>query len=260
MKHPIIALITDFGTEDGYVGAVKGRILTDLPEAYLVDISHQIQPFDIRQAAFCLNNSYPYFPDKTVFVAVVDPGVGTERRGMMVKTSHHFFVGPDNGIFSFVFHREGFQAWEINLGAFSEDVSPTFHGRDVFAPLAAWIGRGENLSKYLLPLREPQTFLRPPHRVGEKELQLEVLHVDHFGNLILNFHKNDWLGLEDVSELRVIVKDLELREIQHTFAAAPEGELLLCWDSSGFLQIARNQGNASRSLAMGVGDPIRLLL
>jgi len=260
MKHPIIALLSDFGTEDGYVGAMKGRILSELPEAAVVDISHDIKPYDIRQGAFCLNNSYPNFPDKTVFVAVVDPGVGTERKGIVVKTSQHYFVGPDNGIFSFVTHREGYQASEIMLKAFSEEVSHTFHGRDVFARIAAWIGGGKDIKKFLNPLREVVSFLKPPHKNNDNEFILEVIHVDHFGNLILNFQKNDLLGYEDTSGVTLKIKEFELHRIHETFGMVPRGELLLCWDSSGFLQIAQNMGNAAEKINSSVGDQLRLII
>lgn len=260
MRHPIIALMTDFGTEDGYVGAMKGRILSELPDAVIVDISHEIKPYDVRQGAFCLNNSYPNFPDKTVFVAVVDPGVGTERKGIVVKTSQHYFVGPDNGIFSFVLHREGYQASEIMLKAFNEEVSHTFHGRDVFARIAAWIVSGRDIKKFLNPLKEVYSFLKPPHKNRENEFILEIIHLDHFGNMILNFQKSDLLGFEDLSGVSLKIQELEIRRIHDTFGMVPRGELLLCWDSSGFLQIAQNMGSAAEKINCTVGDQVRLVI
>lgn len=260
MKNPIIALLTDFGTEDGYVGAMKGRILSELPEAHIVDISHHIRQYDVRQAAFCLNSSYPYFPDKTVFAAVVDPGVGMARKGIVLKTSQHFFVGPDNGIFSFVIHREGYQASEIILKAFAEEISHTFHGRDVFARIAAWIGRGKDISKFLTPLKEVASFLKPPHKINDREFALEVIHIDHFGNVILNFQKNDLLGYEEQGRVSLKIKEIELKKIYDTFGMVSQGELLLCWDSSGFLQIAQNMGNAAQKLSSSVGDQALLII
>lgn len=253
-KSPTVALLTDFGTEDGYVGAMKGQILTHCPNATLVDISHAIRPFDIRQGAFCLSNSYPYFPDKTVFVVVVDPGVGTSRRGLMVKTSQHFFVGPDNGVFSFVYHREGFQALEIQLTSFHDPVAPTFHGRDIFARIGAWQAAGKRLDNYLRPIKEPVTFLKPPHKVDAHTLELEIVHIDHFGNLILNFHQQDWMALGEVEQFQLQYQDLKFEQIYKTFGEVGKGEYCLNWDSSGFLQIARNLGNAAEQLAAKVGD------
>jgi hypothetical protein len=260
MKNPIIALVTDFGTEDGYVGAMKGRILSICPEANVIDISHNIPPYDVRRAAFCLNNCYPYFPDKAIFVAVVDPGVGSHRNGLVVKTSQHHFVGPDNGIFSFVYRREGYQASEIRLKAFSEDISATFHGRDVFSRVAAWIAAGRDLDKYLKPLKEVESFLKPPQKITEHEFLPRIIHIDHFGNLILDFHKNDLRALENVSQLRVRFQDIELTEIDETFASVEEGEMVLTWDSSDFLQIAQNMGSAAKKLNAAVGDQLKLLV
>lgn len=260
MKKPVIALVTDFGTEDGYAGAMKGRILSEAPEAVVIDITHQIQPYNVRQAAFCLNTSYPYFRDKTVFIAVVDPGVGTERKGIMVKTSKHYFVGPDNGVFSFIFYREGFQAFEILLSEMPENVSPTFHGRDVFARIAAWLVNGRELSEILKPLKDVYSFLRQPTKISDHEYRLEVLHIDHFGNLILNFHQEDWMKIDYPESIGVQIGNIELNGIVETFGQVPEGGLLLNWDSSGFLQLAQNTGNAANTLKAGVGDELRLLL
>lgn len=260
MKHPFIALLTDFGTEDGYVAAMKGRILSEAPEVRLIDISHSIKPFNVRQAAFCLNNSYPYFPEKTIFVVVVDPGVGTSRQGIVVKTSQHCFIGPDNGVFSFVIRREGFQAFRILLDAFAEPVSPTFHGRDVFVRIAAWLANGQTLPNYLSPLKKIESFLNPPQKIGGRELMLEVFHIDHFGNMVLNLHRNDLLEYDDLSGIRVRIGDVELNSLLETFGAAEKGALLLSWDSSDFLQIAQNMGSAAKQLNAAIGDRVHLSL
>ncbi len=260
MKSPIIALITDFGTEDGYVGAMKGQILKLAPKCVITDISHSIRPYDIRQAAFCLNNSYPYFPDKTIFVAVVDPGVGTTRRGVVIKTSQHIFVGPDNGVFSYIFYNEGFQAYEIDLASLPNHISNTFHGRDVFSRIAALATVDGQLDKHLKTIKEVRNFLTQPAKLAEFELMLEVIHVDHFGNLILNFHRNDLIKFEKTPEIRVEFDDIRLDSVSETFGSVADGELALLWDSSKFLQIAQNKGNASKKLGAGVGKKIRLYL
>lgn len=260
MKHPFIALLTDFGTEDGYVAAMKGRILSEAPEVRLIDISHSIKPFNVRQAAFCLNNSYPYFPEKTIFVVVVDPGVGTSRHGIVVKTSRHYFVGPDNGVFSFVIRREGFQAFRILLDAFEEPVAPTFHGRDVFVRIAAWLANGQALPNYLSPVKKIDSFLNPPQKISGRELMLEVFHIDHFGNMVLNLHRNDLLEFDDLSGIRVRIGDVELNSLLDTFGAAEKGALLLSWDSSDFLQIAQNMGSAAKQLNAAIGDRVHLYL
>lgn len=258
MKNTTIALVTDFGTEDGYVGAMKGRILSIYPDAKVVDISHSIPPYDVTRAAFCLNNCYPYFPDKTIFIAVVDPGVGTHRKGIVVKTSQYNFIGPDNGIFSFVFRREGYQVSEIMLDAFEERISPTFHGRDVFARVAAWMAAGADMMKYLRPLKEVDSFLKAPQKISEHEYRPRVIHIDHFGNLILNFHKNDLLSLDNAAKVQIRADNLVLTELEDTFGAVKEGELVLTWDSSDFLQIAQNMGSAAEKLNLSVGDQLHL--
>ncbi len=258
LKPATIAVITDFGTEDGYAGAMKGRMLSECPDVRVINISHEIRPFDIRQAAFCLNNSYPFFPDKTVFVVVVDPGVGTTRRGVVIKTSQHYFVGPDNGVFSFVFQREGFQAYEINLQEFNEEISPTFHGRDVFARIAAWLADGRSLDNYLQPIKTMASFLRAPHKINENTYELEIIHIDHFGNLILNFDRQIWMSLQNHKNIHLQIKNIELKTIKSTFGDVSKNEIAMLWDSSGYLQISQNQGNAAKTLQSSVGDVVRL--
>lgn len=258
MSNHIIALLTDFGSEDGYAAAMKGRILSLTPGVKLVDVSHDIEPYNIRQAAFSLNNCYPYFPPKTIFVVVVDPGVGTDRHGLVIKTSQYYFVGPDNGVFSFIYAREAFQAYRIVLHKIETDISPTFHGRDVFAPIAAKIAANKNIGNYLVETREVVSFLHPPLRISDMTFSLKALTIDHFGNIIVNFHKKDWQKLGNTPNISVVIKDQTFSGIQETFGNTGEGELLLTWDSSGYLQIACNRGNAARKLQFSLTDPIQL--
>ncbi len=259
MNSSFIALLTDFGTEDGYVAAMKGRILGLNPGAQLIDISHEIQTYNIRQAAFCLNTCYYYFPEKTIFVTVIDPGVGTKREGIVIQTSQHYFVGPNNGVFSFVYQREGYRAFQIQMQEF-EDVSPTFHGRDVFAPMAAWLAEGKSLQRYLKPIRKLESFLKQPQQLSEKEFGLEVLHIDHFGNIILNWHQNDFPEKRGVFAPMVTLRNQKFSHLAATFGDVPAGELVLTWDSSGYLQIAQNKGCAADTLGCTVGDEVKLSL
>ncbi len=258
MSSHIIALVTDFGSEDGYAAAMKGRILSLTPGVTLVDVSHDITPYNIRQAAFALNNCYPYFPPKTIFVVVVDPGVGTERNGLVIKTSQYYFIGPDNGVFSFIYAREAYQAYRIVLHQMEVTISPTFHGRDVFAPIAAKIAANKNIGNYLAETREVVSFLHPPVRTSEKTFTLEALTIDHFGNIILNFHKKDWQKLGNTPNISVVINDQTLNGIHETFGKTGEGELLLTWDSSDYLQIACNKGNAAERLQFSLTDSIQL--
>lgn len=260
MKQPMIALMTDFGTEDGYVGAMKGRLLSIAPTARIIDISHSITPFNIRQGAFCLNNSYPHFPDKTIFVGVVDPGVGTNRRGLIVKTSQHLFVGPDNGLFSYVFHREGYQTYAIENENLTGPVSPTFHGRDVFSQIAARLANGEPLAKLGSSVTAAYSFISKPDLKAQGSIELEVIHVDHFGNLIFNFTRNDWLESGANPDLKLVLNKQEFGPPVKTFGSVGDGKFSLNWDSSDFLQLVLNKGHAANKIGINTGHPATLQL
>ncbi len=258
MNRNIVAVITDFGTLDGYVGAMKGKILSLNPAAEIVDISHEIPPFDIRGAAFCLYNSYSFFPEGTVFVVVVDPGVGTERKGLVVQTESYVFVGPDNGVFSFILEEHSPRIYEILLHRLPGEVSPTFHGRDVFAPLAAWISAGQTVEAYLQEVRNAFSFWERPEEIAPGEWRLKIIHIDHFGNAILNLRKRDLELAAPFLPEKLEGKGFIIRRFLTTFGEAGKGELCMLWDSSGFLQIACNQGHAARRLKLRVGDGVRL--
>ena len=225
-----------------------------------MDISHQIAPYNIMQAAFCLNNAYPYFPGNSIFVVVVDPGVGTERQGIVVKTSRYYFVGPDNGVFSFVYHREGYQAYNIDITAFNEPVSSTFHGRDVFTRVAAWLAAGKSLEKFLIPTKKVVCLFQHPHRKSNNVIETEVLHIDHFGNIILNIDKIFWEEIGSPKQFVLQAGVQQFTKIEKTFGDVPPGELLLVWDSSGYLQIAKNQDSAAEVINIKPGDKISVQL
>ena len=255
----IVALLTDFGTEDGYVGAMKGRILSIEPESNIVDISHEIQPFDTRQAAFCLINSYSHFPQNTVFVVVVDPGVGTSRMGLVIQTASHFFVGPDNGVFSLIYEKEAFNSFQILVDTLPWKVAPTFHGRDVFSPLAALLAAGDDIHRFLTATKKHISFVKPIKKVEKKNFQLPVVHIDHFGNVILNLQKKDYSKMKSKS-FRITVGEYKLGKIHHTFGEVPRDELLLMWDSSDYLQIAKNGGSAANELGISSDSEVGMIL
>lgn len=257
MKNTI-ALLTDFGTEDGYVGAMKGKILSMAPEANIVDISHDIIPFNTRQAAYCLMNCYSYFPEGAIFVIVVDPGVGSERKGLVLQTANHYFIGPDNGVFSFIFSKEAVAAFEIDLSAITWNISPTFHGRDVFSPLAALLAKGSKINKFIVSTEKHQTFIKPIKKAGKNLYHIPVVHIDHFGNVILNFQQKDQTELLKNGRFKIIYGEHKFNKIHTTFSEVPEGGLLLTWDSSGFLQIAQNVGNAAKQLGITLDDKVGL--
>lgn len=255
---PIITLLTDFGTEDGYVGAMKGVILSGVPDATIVDISHNIEPYNVRQAAYTLLNYAHLFPGDTIHLIVVDPGVGTGRKGLVVQMGDYFFIAPDNGVFSFITREHSFRAWEIDEKLFGIKISSTFHGRDIFAPAAVRIANGENPSDFGKKVSEIVSFYEPFQLLSPGECLLKILHVDHFGNLILNFSKGDLQKLGDPQNIKIRLKQGFLYGIKNTFGEAGKGQLLALWDSIGFLQISQNQGNAAAALNLGVGDQVIL--
>jgi hypothetical protein len=274
---PVITLTTDFGYDDAYVAAVKGAILNINPVATIVDVSHSIKPQDILQAAFVLSAVYRYFPKETVHVAIVDPGVGSDRRGIILKTPSAIFVGPDNGIFSYVIDdlfspesrsvieqthglteivfKTGLEAAAITDPRFwRHPVSPTFHGRDVFAPVAAGLSLGISLyefgekinSLHVLPVPKPS--LDP-----DGNLIGQVIHIDRFGNLIVNIRSNSLPGKNVVIE----VGGQRIQGISDYYAQK-EGVMAVV-GSSGYLEISLRDGSARDFLGIGEGDEIRVI-
>lgn len=235
----IITLTTDFGQGE-YVGAMKGVIYSICPDVKIVDINHNIEEFNVRQAAASVFSSCPHFPESTVHVVVVDPGVGTERKGVIVKTFEHYYVGPDNGVFSLM---EDIQkVFEIK----AEPESRTFHGRDVFAPLAAKLACGESPEEFGDEISDIRHIIEKP-KMKKGAVAGEVIYVDAFGNIITNI--TDVGGVEYGSAIKVEIND-KIRKIKfvESYGFANEGELVCLIGSSGFLEVAVNQGNAGKLL------------
>lgn len=258
MNSKNVTLLTDFGTEDGYVGAIKGVLLSGMPDVRISDISHRIQPFNIRQAAFALLNYYADFPAGTVHLLIIDPGVGTSRKGIIVRTNRHYFICPDNGVLSYVLEREVFEAFRIKEKLFGESISPTFHGRDIFAPAAIKILSGEAIDTFAEKTADLISFYRHFEKISETELRLQIAHVDHFGNLILNFTREDWEKMGKPENVKIQLEHGFLHGIRKTFGSTGVKELVTTWDSCGFLQIAQNKGNAAQMLQKKVGDQLIL--
>lgn len=256
----LVTLLTDFGTADGYVGAMKGVLMHSLPNAKLIDISHEIKPFNYRQAAFALLNYAFYYPKGTIHIVVVDPGVGSERKGLVIKTSNYYFVGPDNGVFSFIYQQDKFQPYEIDISKFGAEISATFHGRDLFVPAAIRILKKENLENFCHPINHVSSFYEPYSQADDGRIVLKIIHIDHFGNLILNFNKSNWSDLGKPGMVKLQIDHSFLFGIKHSFTDVEQGELVLIWDSQGFLQVAQNKGNAASTLQMNVGDTLHLIL
>lgn len=260
LPSPIITLLTDFGLEDGYVGIMKGVILSLNPAVRLVDLSHEVPPQDIVSGALVLQSAWRYFPPGTIHLAVVDPGVGSGRRAMAAAWGEHFLVGPDNGLFSLVFAEQTPLSMVCleNPRYFLPEVSATFHGRDIFAPVAAHLSRGVTLSSLGPGLFDPVRLVLPVPRFGAAAVAGEIIASDHFGNLISNIpwgKLHSWLRGRPAS-LRV--RGQVIPHLVTTYNDASAGSLLALGGSHGYLEIACRQGSAAQVLGAGVGEEVGL--
>lgn len=253
MQDPgIITLTTDFGLKDPYVGIMKGVILSINPEARIIDISHQIKTGDITHAAGLIQETFTFFPKNTIHVGVVDPGVGSGRRPILIKTEDHFFVGPDNGLFWPIISAH--QPVEIvhltEKGYFLPHISHTFHGRDIFAPVAAHLSHGADPLKMGAIIRDPVPLRLPTLKKNEGLLCGQIVRVDNFGNLITNIHGEDLAQFTGTGKAVIKVGTLTIESVQKTYAEAKKDETLALIGSSGYLEIAVNLGRASERLGI----------
>jgi S-adenosylmethionine hydrolase len=253
----VITLLTDFGTADGYVAAMKGVILSRAPGAMLVDATHDIPPQDVHAGAFALRAFYPLFPAGTVHLAVVDPGVGSARRAIAVAAAGQWFVGPDNGLFTGVYESEpDWRALHLTSERFFRDsVSDTFHGRDIFAPVAAALATGADPADLGAPITDP---VRLPGTSAVRErgcVRGAVLHVDRFGNLITSLSRRDLDG-DPRPGFRLLVAGREIRGFHRFYSDAPAGEPFATWGSAGLLEIAVDHGSAAALLGVGRGAEV----
>lgn len=250
----IIALLTDFGTQDYFVAAMKGVILSINKDANILDITHEVAPQDISCASFILQSCYKDFPAKTIFTAVVDPGVGSARRAIIVETAEYFFVAPDNGLLSFVFDNyENCKVFEIsNEKFFRQRVSRTFHGRDIFAPCAAHLSGGVEPSEFGSEINGVVVSAKQnPRRVSQNTIEAEIIFIDRFGNLITNLKANDL-----PEKFYLEINNQKIEKLCGFFAQAKAGELLMIIGSAGFLEIAIFQGSAKNGLNAEIGQKI----
>lgn len=242
----VVTLLTDFGLEEPYVCMMKGVILSVNPAARIIDISHHVTPGAISQAARMLQETYPYFPFGTVHVAVVDPGVGTDRRPIVLIARSHLFVGPDNGIFSPILEACP-EAEVIHLSKaryFLPHISDTFHGRDIFAPVAGHLSQGADPFDMGPIIYDPIHLKFPASYTKEGSLYGEIVQVDHFGNLITNIRRGDIEGFVGTSVPLVRLGDIRIEGIRRTYAQTEPGEILALFGSSDYLEIAVNRGRA----------------
>lgn len=249
----LITLLTDFGTTDAYVAEVKGRLLSLAPSARLVDVSHTLAPGDVRAAAYIIGRVWRQFPEGTVHLAVVDPGVGTDRKALAVAAHGHFFIGPDNGILSSVIRDAKVSVASLPI---PDGVSSTFHGRDVFAPAAAALAGGAALGEIGtvfagVPVR---IATREPYHEG-KTLIGEVIYVDRFGTLITNFNEEN---LPDYASVEI--EGVEIGKLRRTYGDVPTGGLVAYLGSGGDVEIAVRDGSAARRFGIGVGGKVRARL
>lgn len=262
MKRPVITLLTDFGSSDHYVGAMKGILLGICPGAQLVDISHETAPYAITEAAFTLSQAWTCFPAGTVHLVVVDPGVGSARRPLVVEAAGHCFVAPDNGVLTMLYEAvPAHEVREITASRyFRQPVSRTFHGRDIFAPVVAHLANGLAPSQLGPRIGDYQrlTFAKPT-QTGPKKWTGTILKVDRFGNLITNFTSETWHRLmTDPFELKVGSRLLS--RMASNYAEMPQDELFVIAGSAGFLEVSLNRGSAARQAGAAAGDNFDLRL
>ena len=253
----LITLTTDFGAKDWFVGVMKGVILGIAPRAAVVDITHEIPSGDIRAGAFALMASYRFFPKRTVHLAVVDPGVGSNRRAIAVQTADYFFVGPDNGVLSFALRHEKIKSVRrlANETFFLKPVSRTFHGRDIFAPTAAHLSRGISIQKFGPAWKDFVKLDWPRLQVRNGAIAGEVVHIDRFGNLITNI---DAGSLQSLGEKPgdVFAGRNRLCPLAPFYGAVPAGRPVAVIGSTGFLEIAVNGGSAAEKFGLRIGDAV----
>lgn len=256
----IISLTTDFGLTDNFVGVLKAVILKINPSASIVDISHQVKPQDISGAAFLLNNSFSYFPKGTVHLVVVDPGVGSPRRKIIARTKDYYFVGPDNGVLTLALKSQlPLELIEItNQRYFLKPTAHTFHGRDIFAPVAARISKGERISKFGKRIKSLQGLDIPSVKIASRILLGEVIHIDHFGNLISNIDENLLNNFIQNNKFRIYIKGKAIGQISFSYSQGSSLRPVALINSFGYLEIAVNSGSACRYLKAGKGTKIKI--
>ena len=259
---PTLTLTTDFGTRDAYVAAMKGTILGINPSVRMVDITHSITPQDVMEAAFVLKGAVPFFPKGTVHLVVVDPGVGTSRRAIALKAHGHWFVGPDNGVFTLLLN--GSAPDEIVVLDRPEywripEPSMTFHGRDLFAPVAAHLLAGRTLAEVGSPIEAMAPLHWALPIIDEQGVRGWVVHIDRFGNCITNITRSAFEEARRGRPLKCFAGNTTLNQILNTYADTATGEPLLLFGSDDFLEIAIHAGNAAELLSIRKGAPVNIV-
>ncbi len=264
-NRPIITLTTDFGLNDHFVGTIKGVILNISPEIEIVDISHSVQAFDVLDGALTIAQSYSYFPSGTVHLVVVDPGVGTARRPILVTSDRHHFVAPDNGVLSMVYAREErLHIRHVTADHYSlQPISNTFHARDIFAPVAAWLAKGVDPEKFGDEISDFVRFNPPkPKSANGNTLRGVILKVDRFGNLVTNITPQDapMLFGTEPAPFKMVVGKHEITAILPNYSDGSPGEVFGILGSMGYLEISSNRGSAAKIVGSGKGSEVTISL
>jgi len=261
----IVTLTTDFGITEHYVGAMKGVIYNINPAAQVVDICNSVHSYDLLDGAMTLAQAYSYYPPNTLHVVVVDPGVGTARRPILANVGKHLFLAPDNGVLSLVYERE--EAISVrhvtSQHYFLQPVSNTFHGRDVFAPVAGWLSKGVDPEKFGEVITDFVRFTAPkPKSAGDNTFKGIVIKVDKFGNLVTNITPQDLpqLFTPEPPPFKLLVGKIEISKMKTTYAEGAPGEVFAVLGSMGFLEIVTNRGSAQNTIGVGKGTEVGIKL
>lgn len=259
MRKPVITLTTDFGLTDHFVGVMKGVILSICPVVQIVDIDHQVSPFEIPEGAFVIAQAFRYFPPGTVHVIVVDPGVGTARRPILAEAGGHLFIAPDNGVLSMIYAQEKHKVRSVTASRyFLKTVSRTFHGRDVFSPVAAHLAAGVSPSKMGKVIDDyMRLHFEKPLRTARRGWTGAVLKIDRFGNLITNFAVAEFPDLHQRT-FEISIGLQTVGRLAKNYSESAPGEVFAIEGSSGYLEISSSQASAAKILGCGVGAPVEL--
>jgi S-adenosylmethionine hydrolase len=258
----VISLTTDFGTGDFEVGVLKGVIWKIAPQVKIADLSHEIGPQNVLEGAFLLGRCTPFFPDGSLHVVVVDPGVGTKRRVIAGRCGPQYFVGPDNGLVTLMLERAEQNGWPVKIVSADQpkywlsEISNVFHGRDIFSPLAAHVANGVPLSQIGTLIDNPVRLEIPQPQRFESGWKAQVMNIDHFGNLSTNLRTEHLTGMGD---LNVQIKDVTIRGLSTTFGKQPSGSLVALINSEGFLEIAEVNGSAASHINAVTHDQVEVL-
>lgn len=264
-RIPVITLLSDYGTRDSYIASMKGAICSVNPVAKIIDITHEVKSQDIIEAAFLISVAYKYFPIRTIHVVIVDPTVGSNRRALLVVTDEYYFIAPDNGVLSFIYETGTVgSVYEINATHYYlPEISDTFHGRDIFAPVAAWLSKGIESDKFGEPITDYLKLTLPkPRLIQPKMLKGIVLHIDRFGNIITNITREDLTKAQQeytTESFRTSLNRNEIAGMKKSYYEGMKGELIALIGSHGYLEIATFQGDAAQNAGANRGNEVTLI-